>query len=113
MADLIPFTPSDTNYRLQVALDGVAYLFDVHWNARDNGWYFDLREQDETPILLGIKVVLGPPLGRTRRYHPFFQNHVLQVIDTSGAGVDAGFDDLGARVQVLHMTMAEFRNPVQ
>lgn len=106
--DTIPFIPSDNNYTLQVPLGGVVYLFDVRWNARDLAWYFDLRNADQTPIVYGVKIVLGGQLAHWCR-DPFFRENVLQVDDTSGAMRDAGYDDLGVRVVVLHTTMAEAR----
>jgi hypothetical protein len=120
MPDLIPFTPGDTNYRVGVALteDGgaVKYWFDVKWNARDNvdpvtgiakgAHYFDIRELDESVVALDIKVVLGVNLGRTST-HPFFTKHLLRAVDTTGKGKDAGFDDLGGRVVVMHWTVDE------
>jgi hypothetical protein len=115
MPDLIPFTPGDTNYRLGVSLteDGgaVKYFFDVKWNARDNAHYFDIREVDETVVALGIKVVLGVNLGRTST-SPFFTKHLLRAHDTTGQGKDAGYDELGSRVQVVHYTVDELLNPV-
>jgi len=96
----LPFQPSENNYRLRVPLDNVLYLFDVRWNSRDAAWYFDIREDDETEILMGIKIVLGGKLGQTST-HPFFSTRILTVIDTSREGVDARFDDLGGRIQVV------------
>jgi hypothetical protein len=109
--DLIPFTPSDNNYSIGVPLDGVRSVFDnVHWNATDNdgrgAWYFDLREDDGTPICIGIKAVLGIPFGGAST-HPFFKGHILKAVDTSGKRLEAGYDDLGARVQVQHFTLDE------
>lgn len=105
MIGYIPFTPSTSNYKLGVPIDGTRYMFDpVRWNAREGAWYFDLREEDQTPIALGIKVVLGVNLGR-RSAHPFFADHLLFAYDTSGQGRDPGFDDFGdgQRVVVVHM----------
>jgi hypothetical protein len=115
MADLIPFIPSENNYSLGVPLGGTRYLFDnIRWNSRDNdgngAWYFDLREQDGTVIRIGIKVVLGVQFGRTST-HPFFNTHLLKAVDTSGDRREAGFDDLGARVQVLHISLDEALQP--
>jgi len=108
MADAIPFIPSDNNYRLVTSFDGTRYLVDVHWNSVDGvgAWYFDLREEDETPIRLGIKVVLGVNLGRAST-HKFFQENILRAIDTSNAGLDAGYDDLGARVIVVRTKLTD------
>lgn len=99
---LLPFDARDgsPNFRMGVTLDfGVPYLFDVRWNARAASWYFDMFEADETPIISGVRIVLGTYLGR-RCTHDFFRRGVLVAVDTSGAGRDAGLDDLGARVQV-------------
>ncbi len=96
----IPFQPSENNYRMRLSLSQQPYLFDVHWNSRDAAWYFDIRADDETPILLGIKAVLAATIGK-RSTHDFFKAHLLTLVDTSGLGIDAGFDDLGGRIQLL------------
>lgn len=111
MPGYIPFIPSRTNYVLSLAIGSVRYLFNTHWNSRDEAWYFDLREEDETPICLGIKVVLGVQLGHTSP-HKFFQANMMRAIDTTGVGTDAGFDDLGVRIQVVLTSADEVRNPV-
>lgn len=115
--DIIPFTPGKTNEEFRVALGGVTYVFHTRWNARDSidpdtgeargAWFFDLYEENLTPVAIGVKVVLGPPLGRAYP-NEFFVRHILQVVDTSGEGADAGFDDLGARVQVIHLGPSDF-----
>ncbi len=96
----LPFQPSQNNYRLVVPLRNTPYLLDVHWNTRDSAWYFDLREEDETPILLGNKVLVGSKIGRASN-HDFFKTRGFEVMDTAGVGVDAAYDDLGARIQVI------------
>ncbi len=109
MAGTIPFIPGANNYRLVVPIDSAQYLFDVHWNEVDQAWYFDLRNFDESEILVGIKVVLGAPLGR-RSQDPFFQQYTLQAVDTSGQRLDAGYDDLGARVIVQLVSLDDVNN---
>lgn len=106
MSDTIPTQQSIPNYRIGVPIDGTLFLFDFRWNARDAAWYFDMYEADETPIVVGVKIVLGTYLGR-RCTHPFFASNVLVARDTSGQGLDAGFDDLGARVVLLRFTDEE------
>jgi hypothetical protein len=115
MADLIPFIPSENNYSLGVPLGGVRYRFDnIRWNSRDDAgkgaWYFDLREDNGAVILVDIKVVLGVNFGRGST-HRFFKSHVLKAHDTSGKRREAGFDDLGGRVQVLHISLDEALQP--
>ncbi len=110
MADLIPFVQSDNNYVLGVPFGDVRYMMTVRWNSRDAAWYMDIRLEDDTPVALGLKLVLGPPLGR-RSTDPFFQTNILQVVDTTGTGVDAAFDDLGGRIQVMHLTLDDLESP--
>lgn len=115
MPSYIPFIPSDNNYTLSVTLDGTPYLIDVHWNERAPSsqggvWYMDLYAADRTPIAVGIAILLGAEINTQRRYISFFQENVLQVVDTSGSGVDAAFDELGGRIQVLFLTNAEMQS---
>ena len=107
MSRVIPFRPADNNYRLSISVDGSVVLFDVRWNSLPaGGWFLDLREQDESPIDLGIKIVLGVNLGR-RSTHPFFRTYLLRAFDTSGVGADPGYDELGRRVIVKLFTVDE------
>ncbi len=120
--NLIPFIPGDNNYTLRVPLNepggssAATYLFVTRWNSSDNvdpvtgkrlgSWYFDLFDERNKVIAIGVKVVLGVALGRTS-VHPFFSKHYLKAIDTTGKGKEAGFDELGGRVQVVHLTSDE------
>lgn len=95
----IPFQPSIGLYRFGTPIDDSSYVFDVRWNSRDAAWYFDVREADLTPIVYGVKIVLGTYLGR-RKNHRLFRRGVMVATDTTGQGREATFDDLGARVVV-------------
>lgn len=113
----LPFRPSVANYRFGTAIGDFSYIFDVHWNSRDNfnletgkpegAWYFAVREQDLTLIIASVKIVLGTYLGR-RRNHRLFRQGVFVVADTSGERRDAGFDDLGTRVVVRYIPQNDF-----
>src|SRR5688572_16593107 len=110
MAAKLAFIPSDGNYRfnstLETFTDTGSYTFDVRWNTRDNAWRFDMYDPDGILMVAGVKVVLNTPLGR-RSTHPFFNGNALIAIDTSLTNLDAGFDDLGTRVQIWHFTIEE------
>lgn len=108
MAQDIPLRPSEPWYRMTTPLADAptpgtttTYHFDFRWNVRDSSWYFDMLEQDETPIIQGVRVVLGMYLGRRSR-HPFFRHNVIVAVNTSSArgddGREATLDDFGARV---------------
>lgn len=106
MALLIPFRPSIGRYRFITVIGGDQYIFRVRWNTRDAAWYFNLLEYDETPILEGVKVVLGTYLGR-RSNHPLLLNGVFVARSNATVHKDPGLDDLGASVNVLYFTRAE------
>lgn len=109
MAQIIPFRPSLAAYRMTVPLDNATpYIFDVRWNAREGAWYFDMSEEDETPIVRGVKIVLGMYLGR-RSTHPFFSAGCIMARDSSGAWREAGFDDITTRVEVARYRITEMR----
>lgn len=106
MAGAIPFVPSRNNYRLTVPIGNQNYLFDnIHWTGRDGegAWYFDLRQEDLTPILLDAKVLINASIGRTST-HKFFKENLLRVVSTNDDQTDARYDDLGGRIQVLLTT---------
>lgn len=110
MPQILPFIPSEPHYEFSTVLDGATYTFEVRWNASDNGgagaWYFDILNADGSRAVTGVKVVLGVHLAR-RAEHPLTRKGVLVAIDTSGQAREAGFDDIGTRVQVWHYTMFE------
>lgn len=103
----LPFVPSLPNYRVGCTLGTTPYIFDVYWNPRDNAWRFDVLDADQNPLYTSVKVVIGTGLGRLCT-NPAFPSGVLQAFDLSGKNIDAGFDDLGARVVVYYYTAAEF-----
>lgn len=109
MPQIIPFRPSEANYEFDVAIDGVTYTFDVHWNSREEAWYFHIFQPSDVvlglyPVVCNVKVVLGTYLGR-RTHHPLFQNGLLLCRVSQGDDLsEPRFDDMGTRVQVLYFT---------
>lgn len=99
---LIPLVPSNPDYDMNVTLDGIRYIMHVYWNDRDAAFYFDMFAADRTPIATGIKITLGCYLGRTTQAAPFNAG-VIIAMDTYGNDIDAGIDDLGARVQMYYV----------
>jgi hypothetical protein len=97
---VIPFQPSIANYRMSVPIDGTVYTLDVHWNGRDSAWYFDVSTVEDVLLYAGIKIVLGARLGIQCQRADFPLGYFV-ALDSSGAGIDAGFDDIGTRVQVV------------
>lgn len=99
---ILPLQPSVGNYRFSTTITDVTYIFDVRWNSRDVAWYMDVYEANLTPIIYGIKIVLGVYLGRCSR-HRLFRQGVMVAVDTTSQGREATFDDLGTRVEVKYI----------
>jgi hypothetical protein len=107
----LPFVPSTAFFRVGTVLDGSTYIFDVRWNSREQAFFFDVLEVDETPIASGSKIVLGTYLCRTSN-HPLFATGVMVAIDLSGELREATLDDLGTRVVVRRFTGPEMATQV-
>lgn len=107
MSVSIPFLKSDTNYTLICPIDDQTYKFDVHWNSRDKAFYFNMYQDNDFPVAINVKVVLGVTLAR-RSQHPFFNNRRMMAVDSSGSGLDPGYDDLNGRVVVVIHSTEDF-----
>lgn len=66
MAILVPITLQEFPYYEQpVILQDNSFILRLRWNTREACYYFDLLEQNGTPIILGTKLVESfPMLGR-------------------------------------------------
>lgn len=107
MAVIIPIVPGEPEQRLAIALDNEPYVLRVRWNTRDNAWYLDAWERDgKTPIAYGLKLVLGVLLGRTVP-HPLFAAGMFLVPADPSDGREAGLNDLGGRINLVHLTTAD------
>ena len=103
MATILPLQPGDARYQFSTDLLGETYVFRVRWNERAKAGYIDVLERDETPIVLGAKIVLGAAIAH-HVPHRLFMGGVLIARDQSRQGREATLDDLGDRVQLVYMT---------
>lgn len=98
----LPFQGGSADDAFATTLNSVTYVFVVHWNYRENAWYFDLQDSDQNPIISNVKIVLGCFLGRTGSVSPLADG-IFVAVDTTQQGKEATFDDLGKRVQVRYI----------
>lgn len=97
----IPLRTGLPHFELQAVLDGATYSLDLRWNVRDASWYMHVLTADGAEIITaGLRLVVAFPIGayRTGRLPP----GVFVLIDSAGAGADAGKDDLGIRHQLYY-----------
>ena len=107
MPKLLPFIPSESFYQFATTLEETEYIFDVRWNERDSAWYFDLTDISGEAILHGAKLVQGANLLRRYRWDPRCPQGVLLLLDSAKTNIDAGYDDIGTRVQAFYFSAAE------
>lgn len=97
-------------FDLQVELESVTYTLTLRWNERAARWFLDVADvTGEVLHLGGMCVVADFPIaphitGREPR-------GALIFVDTSGEGLDPGFEDLGERVVLRYYTVAELLEP--
>ena len=110
MPIVLPLRPSIGAYRFTLPIDDVQYRFRFKWNSVERPgkgvWYMDVAEFNGTPILAGIKIVLGTYLGRWST-HPLLLDGVFVARSSAPVHDDPGFDDLGVTVQVLYFNRAD------
>jgi hypothetical protein len=97
----IPTSQTDTVYRQVTLLDGREYVLAFDWSARESEWYLSIFDQDENPLALGIKVVVGLPL-LYRETNPALPPGLLAAIDLARGDLDPAVDDFGTRVLLLY-----------
>lgn len=103
---ILPFEPSLPDQVLGLVLDNNRYLLHAYWNDRDPAWYLDITQPDATPILMGVKIVLGAYIGNICPQPPFSTGAFIAV-DSTGAYKEPGLDDLGTRVQVYYVPVLD------
>jgi hypothetical protein len=116
MAEILPFSSSNPINKFSTVIDGQLYGFRARWNSRDTfdpttntetgAWYVDVADAAGDPIATGIKVTLGTVLGRQFNL-PLFRTGALVAADLSGEGRNPTLDDLGTRVVVMWLSVAE------
>jgi hypothetical protein len=106
MPRLLPLQPAVAFARQSTTLSDRTVIYEARWNARAESWFLDLYDEEEEPIALGLRIVLGTPLGR-RSVSPRRLPGFLIAEDLSGARREATFDDLGTRVVVYYFSGAE------
>ena len=100
---IIPFTPEKESFTCQLG----DFFFRIRslFNDRSAVWHFDLSDATtsetlcyQIPILIGLDMLEPLNLGIG----------AMIAVDTSGADLDAGPDDLGTRVIVFYYSPEEW-----
>lgn len=94
---LIPLQIGVPHYTMTTNLDSVTYKLRFDWNDRMAAWFLSIHTAVGEALVTGIRVVVSWPL-TARFVARGVPPGLLEAIDTSGRGIDPGFEDLGTRV---------------
>lgn len=102
----LPLRSDQPHFDFVVSLDQVAYKFLFRWNTRAAQWFVSCSLEDDTPLFMGVAVVVNWGLGR-RCKHPLRPAGALIAMDASGQQRDPGLSDLGKRIRIFYFDKAE------
>jgi hypothetical protein len=97
----LPLRSDIAAYSFRVDLEGTFYTFAFAWNSRIEGWFFDIRLEDETPIIVGQPVLVNYALAERFKDERLPQGKLF-FFDTSNKSLDPNRDDLGSRVLLFY-----------
>ncbi len=106
MSIQLPIKPEGARFQFSSEIEGISYTFTFRWNGRDGAWFLEVGDGDGTSLVTGIKVVINCLL-LGRATIAGLPGGDFIAFDTTGQAIDAAFEDLGRRVQVVYFTRAE------
>jgi len=102
----IPLRSDSAAFKFQITLDAVEYTLQFSWNSRMSSWFFDIMQNDETPIVMGQPVLVNFALMARFKDTRLPQGR-LYFFDTSGDAINPDRFDLGSRVIMYYEDEAE------
>lgn len=88
-------------YEFQVELESRIYILGFRFNTRANRWFMDIKDQSQTPIIMGILVQQGVPL--TRYYvREAMPPGSFWAIDITDAGREPDRENFGVDVILIY-----------
>jgi hypothetical protein len=99
----IPTWP-DPYYLQKVRLDGRDFVLHFAFNQREDRWSLDIHDDEDEPIVQGLKLLANWPLLRHYRWNESLPPGELIVMDLTGDGAPPGLDELGdgKRCQLIY-----------
>lgn len=103
---LIPVRSGIAYQSQKTRLDGRDYILRFSFNEREARWYLAIFDEEETPLLAGIKLVSNWKLLRFHHHDPRVPPGELMAIDLTGDNSPPGLDDFGIdkRVTLTYFT---------
>lgn len=103
MPDLfaIPVSSDEPSYKIRVDLEGIDYVLRFNFNERMNRWVMGIYDAEETPIILGIALVVNYSLLRIYTVEGMPPGEMI-LFDTSEKNQECGRNDLGNRCILVY-----------
>jgi hypothetical protein len=102
MTQLITELPlySEPYHEYRIALEDQARVVTFRWQDRTSSWYIDLKQDDLTPIVLGVRIV---------PYYPILADYQLQEKGINGyfVLVDKG-DFISDKLNTSPQSLSQF-----
>lgn len=105
---LIPIRQEAAYFKFTTELDGITYTLTFRWNGRAGQWVLDFGDGEGNVVKAGIRCVVSNLLLERSQGEPNIPPGYLVFFDTSGAGLDMAYADLGRRVQLFYISAAEY-----
>jgi hypothetical protein len=104
---VLPISQNSAWFEFSCELEDVRFNFTFRWNDRDDCWYFDIGDAQESSLATGLKAVTRWPLLEALRSLPGLPKGELLVVDTAGKDEEPTFDSLGRRHLMFYVTEGE------
>lgn len=100
----IPILEGAAYQQQRIALDGAIYTLGFAWNQWASFWTLSLWDSEESPIVLGLRIVCDWPLLRYYRYDRRCPPGEFFAHDLTGNRAPPGLDDfgIGKRVELTY-----------
>lgn len=92
---LIPTSPGTPYFTQKTRLDGRDFILKFSYNQREERYYLSIYDEQEEPLLMGLKLVANWPLLRRYRWNPALPPGEIWVMDLTGEGTPPTLDELG------------------
>lgn len=105
----IPIDQRGSYFRFGIELDGVGYTLTFRWNERAGQWVLDFADGEGVVLISGLRCVVNVPLLARNRGAVGLPPGWLIFVDSSGADLDMGYEDLGRRVEFFYVPIADYQ----
>lgn len=98
---------SDPLYTERIRLEDRDYVLRFDWAGRESRWYLSIYDSEETPLLVGIKVIANWDFLSRSAWNAALPPGVLITMDLEQGGEPPTLKDFGTRVRLFYYASDE------